>query len=418
MVDARQPAAPRGGRVYVSPPRPPEDDWITVAAESFLAVIEAGDGDRGVGELIRLARLEDAALETIVSAIPIGVGGTDSFAVVHFDRAEESVDGGEGVGRRITAVARGRAVVDVFSDGGSRRFWSSGVQPWLIATFRDVIAVELGGPARRTDAVARLVPQARPIETGVSHVGAVLWSATDVRPADADGTSSAYVRPGAALDEDTVRSVVIDEDLVHGISIIGDGDRVDADGDADAAADTAAAAEETVRRSPAWPQGEPQPVDNGPDEETVVRPPALGEAGGPVDATESDATESGEASSEEAEVEHPTSVLVGVHGAHAVLLDAPIIFGRRPTGTARGGIPPLLVTVASRDALVSASHVRVERAGRVVVITDLRSRNGTAVILPGAAPRRLRPGESFAVPGAAEIDIGDGTIIEITPVTP
>ncbi|WP_243063655.1 FHA domain-containing protein [Humibacter sp. RRB41] len=400
MVDARQPAAPRGGRVYVSPPRPPEDDWITVAAESFLAVIEAGDGDRGVGELIRLARLEDAALETIVSAIPIGVGGTDSFAVVHFDRAEESVDGGEGVGRRITAVARGRAVVDVFSDGGSRRFWSSGVQPWLIATFRDVIAVELGGPARRTDAVARLVPQARPIETGVSHVGAVLWSATDVRPADADGTSSAYLRPGAALDEDTVRSVVIDEDV------------------ADAAADTAAAAEETVRRPPAWPQGEPQPVDNGPDEETVVRPPALGEAGGPVDATESDATESGEASSEEAEVEHPTSVLVGVHGAHAVLLDAPIIFGRRPTGTARGGIPPLLVTVASRDALVSASHVRVERAGRVVVVTDLRSRNGTAVILPGAAPRRLRPGESFAVPGAAEIDIGDGTIIEITPVTP
>ncbi|HWD63438.1 MAG TPA: FHA domain-containing protein [Humibacter sp.] len=413
MVDARQLAAPRGGRVYVSPPRPPEDDWITVAAGSFLAVIEAGAGDRGIGELTRLAgQLEDASLEAIVSAIPIGDGGADSFAVVHFDRAEDPVDGVEGIGRRITAVARGRAVVDVFSDGGSRRFWSSGVQPWLIATFRDVIAVELGGPARRTDAVARLVAQARPIDAGVSHVGALLWSATDVRPADADGTSSAYVRPGAALDEDTVRSIVIDEDSAHGrsIGIGGDGHGIDADpaADVNTAAGTAAAAEETVRRPPAQPLREPQPLDSGPDEETVVRAPAVGDVGGPVDAADSGDTE----------VEHPPSVLVGVHGAHAVLLDAPIIFGRRPAGSARGGILPLLVTVPSRDTLVSASHVRVERAGRVVVITDLRSRNGTAVILPGAAPRRLRPGESFAVPGAAEIDIGDGTIIEITPVTP
>ncbi|MGN6127301.1 MAG: FHA domain-containing protein, partial [Humibacter sp.] len=100
------------------------------------------------------------------------------------------------------------------------------------------------------------------------------------------------------------------------------------------------------------------------------------------------------------------------------LLDAPIVFGRRPTARTRRGVRPLLVTVASPRSLVSASHLRVERSGDVVVVTDLRSRNGTAITLPGSRPRRLRPGESFAVPGAAEVDIGDGTIIDITPVTP
>jgi len=68
--------------------------------------------------------------------------------------------------------------------------------------------------------------------------------------------------------------------------------------------------------------------------------------------------------------------------------------------------------------VVSASHVRIELSGQVVVVTDLRSRNGTTVLIPGSAPRKLRAGESFVVPGAASVDIGDGTIIEITPEAP
>jgi pSer/pThr/pTyr-binding forkhead associated (FHA) protein len=108
--------------------------------------------------------------------------------------------------------------------------------------------------------------------------------------------------------------------------------------------------------------------------------------------------------------------LVGVRGGEPVELDAPVVFGRRPASTRRTGGRSVLVTVPSPGQEVSASHVRIERAGRVVVVTDLKSRNGTTVRIEGGRARRLRPGESFSVPGAAEVEIGDGTIIDITPV--
>ena len=109
-------------------------------------------------------------------------------------------------------------------------------------------------------------------------------------------------------------------------------------------------------------------------------------------------------------------VFVGIRGQERAPLDAPVVYGRRPSAARRSAVEPVLVTVPSPAGEISASHVRIERTGRVVVVTDLRSRNGTTVSLEGHRPRRLRPGEAFAVPGAASVEIGDGTIIDITPV--
>ena len=121
-----------------------------------------------------------------------------------------------------------------------------------------------------------------------------------------------------------------------------------------------------------------------------------------------------ESSSENGEV--LGRVLVGVRGQEQIPLERPVVFGRRPASTRRSGVDPLLVTVPSPGQEISASHVRIEPAGQVVVVTDLKSRNGTRVSLDGRRARRLRPGESFAVPGHAAVEIGDGTIIDITPV--
>ncbi|NNC13214.1 FHA domain-containing protein [Planctomonas sp. JC2975] len=147
-----------------------------------------------------------------------------------------------------------------------------------------------------------------------------------------------------------------------------------------------------------------------------TRRPRGSSVGAPVSASASPAGAPGRASAPAPNaVAEPTPVRVGVRGRESVLLDAPIIVGRRPAGTTRHGREPLLVTVPSPEQVVSASHVRIERQGNVVVVTDLRSKNGTSITVPGSRPRRLRPGESFAVPGAATVEIGDGTIIEITP---
>ena len=109
-------------------------------------------------------------------------------------------------------------------------------------------------------------------------------------------------------------------------------------------------------------------------------------------------------------------VLVGIRGQEQIPLERPVVFGRRPVSTRRSGIDSLLVAVPSPGQEISASHVRIEPTGRVVVVTDLRSRNGTRVSVEGRRARRLRPGESFAVHGHAAVEIGDGTIIDITPV--
>jgi pSer/pThr/pTyr-binding forkhead associated (FHA) protein len=64
---------------------------------------------------------------------------------------------------------------------------------------------------------------------------------------------------------------------------------------------------------------------------------------------------------------------------------------------------------------VSSTHLEVRQVGASVVITDLRSTNGSVVSAPGAAPRKLRQGESVVVSPGTLVDIGDGNIVEILP---
>lgn len=95
-------------------------------------------------------------------------------------------------------------------------------------------------------------------------------------------------------------------------------------------------------------------------------------------------------------------------------LDVPVIVGRRPTAPRLvSGPAPRLVVVSSPAQEVSSSHVEIRQDGDVVVVTDLRSTNGTVVRLPGRHPVKLRQGEStVALPGAI-VDLGDGNTLEI-----
>ncbi|HEY2557957.1 MAG TPA: FHA domain-containing protein, partial [Diaminobutyricibacter sp.] len=55
------------------------------------------------------------------------------------------------------------------------------------------------------------------------------------------------------------------------------------------------------------------------------------------------------------------------------------------------------------------------QVGDTVVVTDMRSTNGTFVSSREGLQSRLKPGESIVVLPGARVDIGDGNIIEITP---
>ena len=97
-------------------------------------------------------------------------------------------------------------------------------------------------------------------------------------------------------------------------------------------------------------------------------------------------------------------------------LHVPVYIGRRPRGPRQtGGEQVMLIEVPSPTREVSASHILVEQRGREVVVTDLRSTNGTAVTLPGSPRIKLTQGDSIVLPPYSRIEIGDGTVIEILP---
>jgi pSer/pThr/pTyr-binding forkhead associated (FHA) protein len=98
-------------------------------------------------------------------------------------------------------------------------------------------------------------------------------------------------------------------------------------------------------------------------------------------------------------------------------LDVPSYIGRRPSSPrVIAGSAPRLVRVPSPQREVSATHLEVRQLGSSVIITDLRSTNGSIVMLPGSVPRKLRQGESVVVSPGTLVDIGDDNILQILPM--
>ncbi|QYH36540.1 FHA domain-containing protein [Salinibacterium sp. M195] len=106
--------------------------------------------------------------------------------------------------------------------------------------------------------------------------------------------------------------------------------------------------------------------------------------------------------------------LDGASQAHN--LEHPCVFGRdpRPPRIVRG-TGPRLIAVTSPTREVSETHVEIRQLGSSVIVTDLRSTNGSVVQVPGNAARKLRQGESVVVSAGTLVDIGDGNIIRILP---
>lgn len=110
------------------------------------------------------------------------------------------------------------------------------------------------------------------------------------------------------------------------------------------------------------------------------------------------------------------SFRVGAFGP-PIPLDVPCTVGRRPSlPRVPSSPPPTLLTVPSPLKEVSASHIELRQLGSTVVVTDLRSTNGSVVLIPGSIPRKLRQGESIVVSPGTLVDIGDDNVLHILPM--
>jgi hypothetical protein len=95
-------------------------------------------------------------------------------------------------------------------------------------------------------------------------------------------------------------------------------------------------------------------------------------------------------------------------------LARPVLIGRAPSvpaATPTGSAPRLLTIVDDKD--ISRSHLRVSVEGDAVVVTDLASKNGTVVTLPGHSPRKLRGGEPTVILPGTLIDLGGGVTFTV-----
>lgn len=407
-----------GGFVRYAPTAGPSR-WLLIAGRRFVAAVESTAADQIVDAVYWLADSDLATIESVVGAFPLaGPDSVRSFAVAEL--AEPNAAGEV----TVTAVVRGSAAIDVFSVGGARRFSAQGVQPWVLAEFRNVTGLVLQGDDAPTGPVARLAIGSLPLRIGVADGELLTCTLSPIERADRTvlPTTPADAPTGPAAEETIIRERNPSSRLFGGGGTVG---AAEPDGpeqvppavhpaahELPGAVDieeptvvppppvipthTSAAAPAPAPASPiappTWrdtPSAPHAPVTTGrqeafPATEPVVLPPA------------------------------PATFAVRLPSGDTSSLDAPVLVGRRPAPQrVADGVEPRLVTVASPTQEVSSTHVRIEQSGDAVVVTDLRSTNGTVVTGPAGA-RRLRPGESVVVLAGARVEIGDGNIIEIT----
>ncbi len=95
-------------------------------------------------------------------------------------------------------------------------------------------------------------------------------------------------------------------------------------------------------------------------------------------------------------------------------IEGMVVVGRAPSVSRMGGgRVPSLVTVDSAEHDISRNHIQLTIEGGTVVVTDLHSRNGTVIALPGRAPQKLRAGEPTSVIAGTVIDLGSGVTLGV-----
>ncbi|MCR2794331.1 FHA domain-containing protein [Microbacterium sp. zg.Y625] len=103
----------------------------------------------------------------------------------------------------------------------------------------------------------------------------------------------------------------------------------------------------------------------------------------------------------------PASGRLELSTGRSVLLDRPVVVGRRPRAARVGDDVPQLVAVDSPSQDISRSHIEVRREGEAAVVVDLDTTNGTVLHREGANPTRLHPGEPTMLIDGDVLDLGD-----------
>lgn len=113
-------------------------------------------------------------------------------------------------------------------------------------------------------------------------------------------------------------------------------------------------------------------------------------------------------------VPRPPLALLRASNGLTESVDRVVLIGRAPAANASTARSPRLMTVLSPSHDISRTHLEVAPEGWQVVVTDLRSTNGTVLVHPGSGERTQLPsGEPVPVPLGSVLELGDGVSVLI-----
>jgi FHA domain-containing protein len=107
-------------------------------------------------------------------------------------------------------------------------------------------------------------------------------------------------------------------------------------------------------------------------------------------------------------VPRPVLGVLRLSTGDVITLDRGVIMGRNPGTDFGGGERPHVVKLPSGDGEISRTHLQISLDGWHVLVTDLKSTNGTLVALPGRDPEQLRPNEPLLIQPGTLVTLADG----------
>lgn len=116
-------------------------------------------------------------------------------------------------------------------------------------------------------------------------------------------------------------------------------------------------------------------------------------------------------------VPRPLLGVLHLPDGETVPLDRGVVIGRLPAPEQGRSDWPHLVRVPDEATYVSRSHLSVELDGWLVLATDLGSRGGTTLRVPGRPPERIRAHEPYVWEPGQVLDLSDSyeLVYEVTP---
>jgi hypothetical protein len=372
------------------------DAWVVVAGPTALLALPASASERVPELSARLSAPEGfrSALEALLGD---GIANAPSFALLDDDAAV------------LRAVLRGAAAVSANVAGAEITFSGEGMETWTERVLEGAGSLQLTVPGSTWTV---LLGAGSTSLVGAPVVGAPAAAPAGVAPAENTLVPSAEVEVPAIAPSASQGAAA---PVAQGGA------------DADASADSGESAYDflfgdTIYRTQAGASiriPNPDPERPGDHDGHTMLAEELGRAGHvPAMSEASEATVLAPIPprapvDSAAPVEHVASLPLAPalqlerRDGSRESLARPVLIGRSPASTGTAPEPRLIAVLDDPD--ISRSHLRVAVEGDVVVVTDLGSKNGTLITLPGAAPRKLRASEPTVVLPGTLIDLGGGT---------